>query len=274
MNTSDICLCGHKRSEHVMNACLFEFENITPARCQCNEFRLDPNAIASGWNPAGLTQAQVGIAEGWRLLEEDEITTAPRAGKLQVWFREVGKWGSCMDLGWARNTYRTRLTRAELRAARGLEHEPGEVTKCAVCGSLAVENGQCSNCADAEREGWFWHASKGRFAPGAEQPAPYECATLLCYKSSPSDSSSTSPQSLMFAGAYEAIALLEKNHMGGQLLEIVKDRLAAEVELGEGEYEGADGMEDVIRWMKQERDEARAEVERLKSELHAALHGQ
>lgn len=66
-------------------------------------------------NPAGLTPEQVGVAEGWRLLDRDEIVPRESTTKIEGWdfnyfFWDRPSWsGSC-----PRFTYRTRLTRAEL----------------------------------------------------------------------------------------------------------------------------------------------------------------
>lgn len=96
----------------------------------------DPNEIAEGHNPERLTNAQVGVPE-WRLLTEEEIREAGSANVhfvqgIQVFddprwiFDAVGFMGNKFDA-----TYRTNLSRAELRKARGLEPKPeSEVTEC------------------------------------------------------------------------------------------------------------------------------------------------
>lgn len=77
-------------------------------------------------NPDFLSDEQVGVSEGWRLLDEDEITSRIpdfSANKCDQWLSVSGwtdgGYGTLRDA-----TYRTRLTRAELRKARGLS-EPG-----------------------------------------------------------------------------------------------------------------------------------------------------
>lgn len=78
-------------------------------------------------NPDHLTPEQIGTSEGWRLLNEDEyIYKPPTAGSLER--MEKGRWVSGnfigSDTGW---TYRTKLSPAELRKARGLEEESLEL---------------------------------------------------------------------------------------------------------------------------------------------------
>lgn len=77
-------------------------------------------------NPDHLTDAQIGVSDGWRLLDEDEIdprTMALVDSTCELWW---DKWvsrdanGSPILGMHSFSTYRTRLTRAELRAARGL----------------------------------------------------------------------------------------------------------------------------------------------------------
>lgn len=64
-------------------------------------------------NPAGLTSEQIGVAEGWRLLDEDEIEERNLHFEIQKWSEE--KWDST---AWAGNdtlgTYRTKMSRSEL----------------------------------------------------------------------------------------------------------------------------------------------------------------
>lgn len=101
-------------------------------------------------NPDGLTPSQIGVSEGWRLLEEDEVgqqfeTIVP----IQLWISNSRLWEPSDGWhGWMKqNTYRTRLTRAK----RGLEpekvcwredyrpvkHEPKfDDVKCSNCGRL------------------------------------------------------------------------------------------------------------------------------------------
>lgn len=83
-------------------------------------------------NPNNLTPEQVGVADGWRLLDEDEIIRIIGSGEVQAWDDQgtgfkwhVHNWGSIPFRGSNRDyTYRTRLSRAELRKARGLPEEP------------------------------------------------------------------------------------------------------------------------------------------------------
>lgn len=142
---TDICKCGHKRSEHLEPGCYCPEKGFTYL-LKWSKFDLNPDATAHGWNHDQLTQAQVGTAEGWRLLDEDETGDDP-IKNTQWWKGErygwtyTGGWfgGVCCNL-------RTRLTRAALRAARGLEPEVvAHVSRkpdlvCALCGGT---KGQC-----------------------------------------------------------------------------------------------------------------------------------
>ncbi len=62
----------------------------------------------------------------------------------------------------------------------------------------------------------------------------------------------------------ECKALMKDFQSGGEdvrdLLDMVKDWVAAEAVSPEGQYEGADGLEDVVRWLISERDEAQAQL--------------
>jgi hypothetical protein len=81
-------------------------------------YRIDPASrprIAQGHNPDGLTEDQVGVKEGWRLLEEQEIVPRDNSGvgygEIEAWrfrkwerrlYNAVRHTGSCSD-----TTYRT-----------------------------------------------------------------------------------------------------------------------------------------------------------------------
>ena len=75
--------------------------------------------------------------------------------------------------------------------------------------------------------------------------------------------------------ARECLALMKDYQSGGRdigdLQSLVKDWIAAEAAIPPGEYEGADGLEDVVRWAIADRDEARAHVAKL--EQICALKG-
>lgn len=86
-----------------------------------------PDSIAPGHNPDGLTNALVG--HGFRLLDQDEVFFGARTppGIIQM-HESGGRFSDAAEVGgWhgdvKANTYRTRLSRAELRAARGLPPE-------------------------------------------------------------------------------------------------------------------------------------------------------
>jgi hypothetical protein len=74
----------------------------------------NPDEVAKGHNPLGLTNAEVGVSEGWRLLAPEEINpnrkreTVER-GSIQYWWEGEG-WNGAAH--WAGNdedsTYRTK----------------------------------------------------------------------------------------------------------------------------------------------------------------------
>ena len=76
--------------------------------------------IAALQNPDRLTPEQVETSYGFRLLDEDEIVVNDwLTNEIQQW---RGGWLPYRRLGSNKSyTYRTRLSRAELRKARGLE---------------------------------------------------------------------------------------------------------------------------------------------------------
>ena len=68
--------------------------------------------IAIGHNPDKLTEEQVGVKDGWRLLDEDELCERQkRCCEMwgSGWFEGYGGWHGD-------RTYRTRLSRSELVA--------------------------------------------------------------------------------------------------------------------------------------------------------------
>lgn len=75
-------------------------------------------------NPDNLTPEQVGVSEGWRLLDEDEVTGASNReiDGIQLFLRGREWWGDSNLSGNGNHvTYRTKLTREELAEKRGLK---------------------------------------------------------------------------------------------------------------------------------------------------------
>lgn len=74
-------------------------------------YRIARPKIAEGHNPDKLTEAQVGVQDGWRLLTVEENTSLIHAfGKtdgIEYWSRMGGQWDSCAAGGCA-FTYRTK----------------------------------------------------------------------------------------------------------------------------------------------------------------------
>ncbi len=85
-----------------------------------------PVAAAKPHNPDNLTPEQVGVAYGWRLLDEDEVISVPVAEHCcEAWSKGFERWMISNVTGQNKVlTYRTRLTRSELRKAPGLPEEP------------------------------------------------------------------------------------------------------------------------------------------------------
>lgn len=89
----------------------------------------DQPTEAKPHNPDNLTPGQIGTQDGWRLLDRDEIiddypTSERVAEQWRGSFWEEGYYGVAQEY-----TYRTNLTREELRKARGLDPEqPKPVT--------------------------------------------------------------------------------------------------------------------------------------------------
>jgi len=93
---------------------LKEYHEASEASGECDE-------IAKGHNPDKLTVAQVG--EGYRLLDKDEVIghkNLPAIKEIEC-YTEEGQWEGGYTGSTKNYTYRTKLTRAELREARGLD---------------------------------------------------------------------------------------------------------------------------------------------------------
>lgn len=70
-------------------------------------------------NPDGLTLEQIGVADGWRPLDENEITQEIDTDLVECWACIEKTWDSCVGHGamWSSITYRTKLSRTDLAAA-------------------------------------------------------------------------------------------------------------------------------------------------------------
>lgn len=73
--------------------------------------RLDPGAIAPGHNPDRLTVAQVGIAEGWRLLNAELFTERQSVQHTEWWNPYPGRWSETGT--WLFGKHCTLRTKAE-----------------------------------------------------------------------------------------------------------------------------------------------------------------
>lgn len=80
--------------------------------------RPDPDAVAPGHNPDRLTVAQVGIAEGWRLLTEKETEELRHKDvrPTAFWDPDDRKWSSHNDVWWVgpSETLRTKAEKLEV----------------------------------------------------------------------------------------------------------------------------------------------------------------
>lgn len=86
------------------------------AKALTNEVQPEPSPKPH--NPDGLTPEQVDVADGWRLLDEDEILPYPqrRLVDIQIWYLtwDTGPWQGSIKT----QTYRTKLSREALAEAR------------------------------------------------------------------------------------------------------------------------------------------------------------
>lgn len=73
-------------------------------------YRIAAPKIAKGHNPDGLTEEQVGINYGWRLLEPEEIAVRDNTPLIEGW--DGTFWSNGHGIGYCgnsdRNTYRTK----------------------------------------------------------------------------------------------------------------------------------------------------------------------
>lgn len=93
-------------------------------------------------NPDELSKEQYGASEGWRLLDEGEISAQEHyQSEIEGWYNN--SWD---DTGWEGSdnstTYRTRLTRAELAEKRGIKPSESK-PHCAFCGGESHTLGEC-----------------------------------------------------------------------------------------------------------------------------------
>ncbi len=134
-------------------------------------------------NPDRLSDEQIGISDGWRLLEEGERPHIAKLGLVQYWDRRTEVWfdGIC-DSG--SFTYRTRLTPAELRKARGViepsdslpwNHDApdGLCWKCPDCESWATLGGNAAYHAKTSGHG------KPQLCPQPERKGDEPCQSSI-----------------------------------------------------------------------------------------------
>lgn len=112
-------------------------------------------------NPDNLTPEQVGVEDGWRLLDEDEVPECQdmEYQGMQAWTGPKGlKTWNPDYYGVLRHlTYRTRLSRPELRAARGLPP--------------ISETSECKPLTQEEQKRWDEFVASLPSAPTTPAPA-------------------------------------------------------------------------------------------------------
>ena len=92
----------------------------TPGLIHCDQTcgailqRLDPGAIAPGHNPDRLTVAQVGIAEGWRLLTPAEVKEFRCKEVIPAEFWSTGWNSGCSWFVTSDSTLRTKAEKLEV----------------------------------------------------------------------------------------------------------------------------------------------------------------
>ena len=102
-------------------------------------------------NPDHLTPEQVGVAQGWRLLDEDEVVTSMRIQVFVCEYWTALKYWTAHGPGYHKDkTYRTPLTRTELRSARGL---PPEVTPQSIAAIRADLHAQIQRDCGKQADG-------------------------------------------------------------------------------------------------------------------------
>jgi len=77
--------------------------------------RRDPDAVAVGFNPKELTNEEVGIYDGWRLLTEAEHEefSGKQVRPTSYWSATFGGWNDGCDAWWAGGDKSTLRTKAE-----------------------------------------------------------------------------------------------------------------------------------------------------------------
>lgn len=93
--------------------------------------------VAAGHNPHRLTEQQVGVSEGWRLLAPGEIGEHEKddaPGEIECWVAPAKRWNGVRNHGWdSEETYRTKaapgrfLPRPDSKVAEG--HNPERLTE-------------------------------------------------------------------------------------------------------------------------------------------------
>jgi len=92
----------------------------TPGLIHCDQTcgvilqRLDPDAVAPGHNPDKLTVAQVGIAEGWRLLTPAEVKEFRSKEVIPAEFWSTGWNSGCSWFVTSDSTLRTKAEKLEV----------------------------------------------------------------------------------------------------------------------------------------------------------------
>ena len=102
--------------------------------------------IAKGHNPHKLTEAQVGVSEGWRLISEEEqrLAKEPDKSLVELWSEYISAWNSCDTGGkfYHTSTYRTKQPEGFFLPKPERKPEPGDVWRFDDCTiALGTEEG-------------------------------------------------------------------------------------------------------------------------------------
>lgn len=73
------------------------------------KYRIKASKLAEGHNPDKLTEEQVGVSDGWRLLESEEIAERVQAPSIDMWLSPCHRWVGGTTAGSPIVTYRTKM---------------------------------------------------------------------------------------------------------------------------------------------------------------------
>lgn len=112
---------GFRMGEDTFCYPYFVLEKVSPAGDLAAKFAVEPPKLAPGRNIHGLTEDQVGVKDGWRLITEEEFDSLALGWKIEA-------WGTieCPD-SWVANFPYPNLTRLDYRTKEPLPSAKKEV---------------------------------------------------------------------------------------------------------------------------------------------------